>query len=302
MAIRGRNITIRQQGDQEGPHGAPRSLAFRRPTRRVFVSSLFAVALATLMLFSASAPSSAARLAPRAYSIAGLSPQLNSYLQRLGSIAGVTIYDVTRNRIYSYNDSRQFLLASSAKIPIMLDYFHTIESRGQRPSSHDVALLARMIENSDNNAAQYFYSELGYGAGLRRYLASVGAWDYTPSAGGFGWGRLAPRDMVHLLTAFYYGQLTNSSDRALGLSLMQRVESDQRMGVGYSAPRGAYVALKDGWVQGPDRRWATNSSGIISYHGETYIISVYTQELGSLNYGFGILNSVCAQAERALVR
>lgn len=234
------------------------------------------------------------------YAIAALSPSLAAYLQGEGSEVGVSIYDLTRNRVYSYNDSTQFLMGSSAKIPIMLEYFQYIESQGETPSAGDQSVLTAMIENSNNDAAQYFYSEFSYDAGLSQYLLSAGAPDFTSSPDGFGWFAIAPRDMVHLLTGFYEGKLTNAADRAYGLSLMENIEADQQEGVGDTAPEGATVAMKDGWIQGPDGAWAANSSGIVIVDGETYVISVYTQEMGTLGDAYAILNIVCRSAAKSL--
>lgn len=245
-------------------------------------------------------PAPNAHSGPVSYPIAALSPSLATYLQGQGPIVGVSIYDLTRNHVYSYNDTTQFLMGSSAKIPIMLEYFQANESQGASPSANDEAVLSAMIENSDNDAAQDFYSEFGYDAGLSQYLLRAGDPDFTSSPDGFGWFAIAPRDMTHLLSGFYEGKLTNTSDRAYGLSLLENIEPDQQEGVGDTAPSGATVAMKDGWIQGPDGAWAANSSGIVRVGGETYIISVYTQEIDSLGDAYAILNTVCQSAARSL--
>lgn len=250
---------------------------------------------------SATAAPTAGAQAPTEYPIGALSPTLSTYLQGIGPTVGVSVYDVTRNRWYSFNDQQEFLMGSSAKIPIMLEYFQNIESQGQSPSPDDQALLTTMIENSDNDAAQDFYSAFGYDAGLSNYLVNTaGLEDFTTSPDGFGWTTMAPRGMVRLLTTFYQGNLTNSADRALGLSLMENIESDQQQGVGDTAPSGATVAMKDGWVQGPDGAWAANSSGIVTVHGETYIIAVYTQEFDSLGDAYDVLDHVCDSIGQSL--
>lgn len=280
-----------------------RAMPRGRLARGLIASGALVLTIAVLLVYSVGGKIQAAALSDgQVYSIAHLSPSLNHYLETYGTTVGVSIRDVTRHRSYGYNDETRFLMASSSKIPIMLEYFHYIETHGQKPSAHDKALLQTMIENSNNNAAQYFYDKFNDGTGLKKYLTSVGDPDYTPSTGGFGWGTFAPRDMVRLLGSFYWGDVTNASDRALGLYYMTHVESDQRMGVGTTAPNGAYVALKDGWVTGPDGKWAANSSGIVIVHGEMYIISVYTQKQSTLKGAYSILDKVCAQVEQVLVR
>ena len=81
---------------------------------------------------------------------------------------------------------------------------------------------------------------------------------------------------------------------------MENVESDQQIGVGSTAPAGATVALKDGWVGGPDNRWVMNTSGIVTVGQETYIISVYTTGLDDLPQGWGITEHVCGAVAQLL--
>ena len=61
--------------------------------------------------------------------------------------------------------------------------------------------------------------------------------------------------------------------------------SSQRWGVGDTAPRGSVVAVKNGWVVGPDERWAVNSTGIVVAKGHTWIVTVYTRANSGLSAG-----------------
>ena len=106
--------------------------------------------------------------------------------------------------------------------------------------------------------------------------------------------------MVQLLTLLYRGNILTAHNRSLALYLMQHVEVDQRVGVGDTAPRGATVSLKDGWVIGPDGYWVMNSSGIVSLGNETYIIASYTRDDSSLVAGQNIVRHICAQVAAQL--
>ena len=99
--------------------------------------------------------------------------------------------------------------------------------------------------------------------------------------------------MVKLLTLLYDGQILTAKDRNLAFFLMEHIESDQQVGVGDTAPPSAIVAMKDGWLPGPDGLWAMNSSGIVMMGKETYIISVYTREQNSLGDGQAIARHIC---------
>jgi hypothetical protein len=229
-----------------------------------------------------------------------LSPSLQGYLAQYGGNVSAVVYDETRNTYYSYNPTGRFTLASSAKVPILLTFLTMTEHQGREPDGDEQYLLQTMIENSDNDSAQALYEEVGEDDGIRAFLTSVGIRDWTPNADGWGWSTLAPQSMVRLLTLLHDGTVLTAQDRALALNLMSNVESDQRVGVGDTAPAGATVAMKDGWVPGPDGLWAVNSSGIVTAGGETYEIAVYTQHFGDITTGWDIVRTVASGVGKAL--
>jgi hypothetical protein len=59
-------------------------------------------------------------------------------------------------------------------------------------------------------------------------------------------------------------------------------------------PTGSVVAMKDGWLAGPDGLWVANSVGIVSGGQETYIIAVYMQHDATLDEGWAIYEPICA--------
>lgn len=230
-----------------------------------------------------------------------LSPDLASYLSSQGDKVGAVVYDITRNTTYTYRPTQKFIMASSAKVPLMVSYLAYIEAQGRGPNGYEQGVLNAMIEQSDNNAAQVIYDTIGYDAGQQSYMHAWGIGDYSPDPNGWGWGQWSPADMAHLLTLLQSGKVLNSSDRALAFHLMTNIESDQRFGVGDTAPAGATVAMKDGWVPGPDGAWAVNTSGIVTVGKETYIITVYTREQNSFGSGEDIVNHVCGAVAKAIV-
>lgn len=229
-----------------------------------------------------------------------LSPSLLSYLSGQGDNVGVVAYDVTRGMVYSYNGDQKFIMASSAKVPLLVSYLQSIEAQGRGPNGDEVATMTTMIENSDNDAAQLIYDTIGYDSGQTSYMRSWGIHDYSSDPNGWGWGQWTPADMAHLLTLLQSGAVLNRADRALAINLMENVESDQRFGAGDLAPNGATVAMKNGWVQGPDGEWAVNSSGIITVGHETYIVTVYSDEQNTFGDGLDIVNHVCGAIGQAL--
>ncbi|HEX9038960.1 MAG TPA: serine hydrolase [Ktedonobacterales bacterium] len=229
-----------------------------------------------------------------------LSPDLARYLSGRGSSIGVVAYDVTRGVTYTYNSRGLFIMASSAKVPLLVSYLEYIESQHRGPNSYEVGVMSAMIEQSDNNAAQVIYDTVGYDSGQRAHMRGWGITDYQSNPNGWGWGMWSPRDMAHLLALLQSGKVLNSADRNLAFYLMSHIESDQRFGVGDSAPKGAQFWMKNGWVVGPDGWWDVNSSGIVKVGSETYVVTVYNDGLGSFGQGIDIVNHVCGVIGQAL--
>jgi beta-lactamase class A len=233
-----------------------------------------------------------------------LDPALAAYLARHRTQVGVTVLDMTHGVMYRYNSGHAFIAASSVKVPIMLALLRKLEAAGRRPTTHEVALLTAMIEHSDNNAATALDLQVGDRAGLQRFATALGLTGFKPGShydDGWGWGTLTPDAMVRLLTQFQRGKvLTSAADTRLARTLMSNVEDGQRFGVGTTAPAGATVLLKNGWVPGPDGLWVANSSGIVITARDTYVIAVYTAHDASLSQGRAILEHVCAAVSARL--
>lgn len=227
-------------------------------------------------------------------------PTRRAHAQGSG-ILNAVVYDITHNRYYSYYPSGAFIAASSMKVPIMLTFLDMIEQQDRRPTRYEMGLLTTMIENSNNNSASaLYYGEIGGAAGVTRYFHKIGIIGLYLNPHAWGYSLIYPATMVRMLTRLYQGSILTLQDRNLALYLMEHVEVDQRVGVGDTAPRGATVALKDGWVIGPDGLWVMNSSGIVTLGRETYVIAAYTRDDSSLATGQNIVRRICAQVAAQL--
>ena len=231
-----------------------------------------------------------------------LSPDLAAYLASIGDNVDAVVYDVTRQRYYSYNADAQFVTGSSIKVPILLTFLDMIERQHRQPSNYEMYLLTTMIENSNNDSASIlYYRVVGGAAGVASYMQRISITGLNPYPNAFGWSLITPMAMVHLLTDLYEGKILTAHDRNLALDLMENIENDQQVGVGDTAPSGATTAMKDGWVIGPDGLWAMNSSGIVTSGQETYIISVYTTGQTLLGDGQAIARHVCGTVASLLI-
>jgi beta-lactamase class A len=251
------------------------------PVRRLnALLLLFVVTLATLLPIGPAAASS--------HGLADLDPALARYAAALGNEAGVSVHDLTHRQWYGSRSASPFITASSIKVAIMLAVLRKDEAHGRPPSSQECTLLRAMIEHSDNDAASTLYERVGGQAGMQRFANQIGLRGFAPADAatrGWGWSTITPRAMATLLTWVWRHRIVNDADRALALRLMSHVESDQRWGVGTTAPPEAFVAMKNGWVPGPDGLWAVNSSGIVSTSRATYVVATYTAHDSSFSAG-----------------
>lgn len=230
-----------------------------------------------------------------------LSPALAHYLNGLGGDTGAVVYDETRHRYYTYNGGGNFIMASSAKVPIMITFLQMTESQHRQPNANEMYLLQTMIEISDNDSAEALWIEEGGAGAVAAMMEGLGISGLRPDYDGeWGYSTVSPLAMVRLLTALHDGKVLTAQDRALAFSLMSQIESDQQTGVGSTAPRGASYWMKDGWVPAPNGLWAMNSSGIVTLGGETYIIAVYSQNKVSLDDGWAIAEHICGTVGQLL--
>jgi beta-lactamase class A len=216
-----------------------------------------------------------------------------------GSVSVVAVDTVT-GRTYRFGASSGMPMGSVAKVLLLEGYLLNDQDEGLAPGEGADDVLAAMIEQSDNDAADQIYEDLGGHDGVTELIGRLGltATSLPASSDEWGLGTTSAADQVlllrHLVTAD--GPLGEDS-RAYALGLMQNVEDDQRWGVSAAADQGAQVALKNGWlgVDDDDDRWLINSDGILPIHGHTVLMSVLTQHDDGEDEGISLVESL-AQA------
>lgn len=239
------------------------------------------------------------------YAYAGmdaLSPSLAAYLTGFGPRAGAAVYDATRRVMYLANAGGTYITASSIKVPIMLAVMARAEAAHRSLTAAERSLLTVMIERSDNAAASILYALVGGRVGITAWARKFGISGLVPEGAGRCWGysSIRPSTMVTILERLRGGRLVNAANRAYALGLMRSVVPWQQFGVGAGSPAGSTVAMKNGWVVGPDGRWAVNSSGIVSRAGVTWVVSVYTRGNASFSAGTTIVTRVARWVGAAL--
>jgi beta-lactamase class A len=244
--------------------------------------------------------SSNAQLSATEADLGALSIDIQSYAQDWGNDLSVAVYIPSNNSLYTYNPSVATTMASTAKVPILLTLIHMAENQHRQLTAKEISLATNMIEVSDNDAAQAIYDEVGGMRAVNQYLQSIGITGITMNEL-FGYSTATSAAMIKLLNAIDQGSILSSSNRDFFLNLMEHIESDQQYGVGNSAPDGAVVAMKAGWVTGPDGLWATSSVGIVMSGQTKYIVAVYTHDRSGLNSGFSIMDKICGDIADILI-
>lgn len=218
-----------------------------------------------------------------------------------GSVA-VAVADLTTGATLSYGATKhRFIDASIAKVDILATLLLQRQRQGDTLDAAERALAVRMIEQSDNNAANSLYTAIGFDSGLDEANRRFGL---TSTRGGSGlrWGLTSTTaaDQLRLLRTVFTGSsaLSTSSRRYLQ-SLMGQVEEGQRWGVG-AAARGSEsddFALKNGWLpRSASGLWTINSIGQVRRDGHLLLISVVSDGNRSEAAGIALVESVATAA------
>lgn len=232
--------------------------------------------------------------------LGALSPRLGAYVQGLGDDAAVAVYVPDQQAYFIYNPNQQAKMASTFKVPILLTLLSQVEAQGRTLTGDEMALAQNMIENSDNDAATALYQEINYNIGIIQFMDQADIAGLAINGDAFGDSVITPTAMTQLLTALWSGRILSAPDRTYALGLMEHVRGDEQMGVGQTAPTGALVAMKDGWITDDDGTWITNSVGIVSVNGHTYMISVYVHNHADINAGWQVVNAISGDVAHAL--
>jgi hypothetical protein len=217
----------------------------------------------------------------------------------------VSVYNPKTGASYTYGARSGMVTASITKLDILEAMLLQHEETGTTLSSAVDAQATRMIENSDNAAADWLFAHsIGARTGLIKANERLGL-RCTQLGPGYYWGlgTTCASDQVTLLRHLVdtHGPL-DAASRQYAIGLLARVEPDQRWGVGAAADAGTTFVNKNGWLALEDDGglWAVNSDGIINAHGQQVLISVLTQHNSAFQPGVTLTEAV-ARAATAVV-
>ncbi|GAA4103892.1 hypothetical protein GCM10022248_91890 [Nonomuraea soli] len=228
-----------------------------------------------------------------------LDRSLSRYLRQRPGRAAVAVYDRTNGARYDYGEDEHFLLASVAKVDILLALLLKAQREHRQVASWERSLATSMIRRSDNSSAHRLYDRIGGQGGLKRTLRGLGIRDTWPGSG-YYWGstRSFPSEQVEVLDRLTDpgGPLT-AGNRKLAMRLMSTVVREQRWGVG-SLDRHAQV--KNGWL--PARvhggLWTVNSVGRLTVGGHELLVAVLSDHSPSMGAGISTVEQVARMVVR----
>jgi hypothetical protein len=183
---------------------------------------------------------------------------------------------------------------SMIKAWISSDYLRRLGST--QPGSDQLALLTRMIRDSDDDAAEIIYDKDGENAVVQRMISICGLTETSIFDGWWSRTQMSARDAVRLGACVADGRAAGPKWTSWILSEMRQVRGEGRFGIIEALPAdlASRTAIKNGWtVVGDD--WHLNCLAIV----DRYVLAVlvrYPAELG-LGFGAGVCRNVATQLQ-----
>jgi hypothetical protein len=233
-------------------------------------------------------------------------PAVTGYLAQRADDVTMAVYDANTGATWDLHPGQVQVTASIVKVDVMAAALAADQSSGGIPPQQ-AALMAPMIEVSDNNAATAMWSIIGGAAGLGAFDRVLGLQSTTPYPGpitatnlGWAYSTTSADDMVRVVSTFAFpNAILSDPSRAYGLSLMHSVEASQVWGVPTGAPAGS-VAVKTGFITPAPGDAQVNSIGYVSGAGRNYVFAILTYGNPSEVYGESTINTLSSLVFDAL--
>ena len=186
----------------------------------------------------------------------------------------------TEHRRWGYHETRVYPSASLLK-PILLVAYLQRSSVRDRPLSHDDrALIAPMIQRSDNDAATRVLDIVGMDA-LRSVGRQAGMKHFVPHNHPWGYSEITAEDQAHFF--LHIDRLIPQRHRAYAMHLLATIVPSQRWGIGRVIPSGWDAYFKGGWGSGTG--WVDHQTVLLVRGDHRAAISILTYLDGSHPYG-----------------
>ncbi|MEV0090586.1 serine hydrolase [Streptomyces sp. NPDC050738] len=206
---------------------------------------------------------------------------------------------------YTSGDSADtYDTASIVKVDILATLLLQAQDSGTTLTAEQQTLATSMIENSDNDATNTLWGQIGGASGLDAANRTFGLADTVAGTDG-DWGltQTTADDQLKLLQVVYGddGSALSADSQAYIQELMGNVEADQQWGVSAAADSGTSAELKNGWLQrSATELWDINSVGEVTVDGDSVLIAVTSGGASTESAGIGLVETVAEAAGDAV--
>ena len=231
---------------------------------------------------------------------AALSRQIARALSDTEATVGFAVEDSDADFRCRYHQWQEFHSASVIKVITLGALLYQAQQEHESLDSYEDALATSMITESDNDAQDELWNDIGM-PGLQAFM-SAARMNHTWLGQDDYWGltEVNAHDELRLLQLLItHNSVLNAASRHYALGLMADVIPYQRWGVSAGAPPEMTVHIKNGWLQDPDL-WDINSIGDFTHNALDYSIAILTSNDPDMAYGVDTVEAIARLINKAL--
>lgn len=199
--------------------------------------------------------------------------------RRSGSVAFAFVDEC--GRVVGLHPNRVYTSASEIKAMLMVAYLRREDVADRDLGEDERSLLARMIELSDNDAADEVFATVGE-AGLVDLAEHAGMRHFVASPAWGGSGITAADQATFLADLEHY---VPARHEGYALRLLARVIGGQSWGVPEVRPRGWSIHFKGGWYPVEGSGWRVNQVATLRRGSKDLAVAVLTDGDPTFEYG-----------------
>jgi hypothetical protein len=188
--------------------------------------------------------------------------------------------------------------ASLIKAWIGADYLRRAAEKGETPSAERMQRVSVMIRDSDNDAAEDLFDDVGRLDSIRRLISMCKLQDSSPSSAG-GWSRtlLSPADVARMGACIGDGRAAGPKWTSWLLNEMRNVRGTGDFGMRKAFPASVQktIAIKNGWI---DRQAEQEYHVSCLAIGDGWVIGVMARYAINKGYTYGA--DICQQVGEQL--
>jgi beta-lactamase class A len=217
-------------------------------------------------------------------------------------MVGLAVDDSDQDFRCRYHQWQEFHSASVIKVITLGALLYQLQEAHESLDSYQDALATAMITQSDNDAQDELWNEIGMPT-LQAFV-SAARMNHTWLGQDDYWGltEVNAHDELRLMQLLItHNSVLDAASRRYALGLMADVISGQRWGVSAGAPPDTTVHIKNGWLPDPDL-WDINSIGDFTRNNRDYSIVILTSDDPDMTYGVDTVQTLATLINKALAQ